>query len=208
MRWTTKVTIAEVEQQVLAPAADEHERLAVGRRPGRGVAVLRAVKVRGEALEGGAGEGGVEPLGVGLDLGELRHGRAANTSSMAASAAGARRSRRAGRRRAAAGRDEGGLGGELAAVDRLGGRPVLGEGDVGASAPAGGRRPRRPVAVDRRRPRRRRRVRRCTTCCTTSAAGRRPRSTSRRRRRRGSATHASVRNSAIGATDAGIALRH
>ena len=47
---------AEVEQQVLAPAADEHERLAVGRvGPGHG-GLQRGEGDRGEALERGAGE--------------------------------------------------------------------------------------------------------------------------------------------------------
>ena len=66
--------LAEVEQQVLAPPADEHQLAGRRRRPGPATAVFSAVKASGgEALERRAGEGGVEPLGVGLDLGELRH---------------------------------------------------------------------------------------------------------------------------------------
>ena len=64
---------AEVEQQVLAPPADEHDGVPDGLgRSGR--YVFSAVNVMGrEALEHGAGEGAVEPLGVGLDLGQLGH---------------------------------------------------------------------------------------------------------------------------------------
>ena len=127
--------LAEVEQQVLAPAPHRRAR---GRRPprARGIAVLSTVKASGvNRSQRGAGEVGVEPLGVGLDLGELRHGPLANTSSIADQRAG---SLDHGPQVAAEPQPalhEGRLGRQLAAVDGLGGGPILGEGDVGVVGP-------------------------------------------------------------------------
>ena len=64
---------ADVEQQVLAPPADEHDGLADGVGGIGPVRLEGGERDRREPLEHGAGEGGVEPLGVGLDLGELGH---------------------------------------------------------------------------------------------------------------------------------------
>ena len=67
------MTVAEVEQQVLAPPADGGQRLADG-VVGGGTAVLSAVNESGRNVSSvGAAEVVGEPLGVGLDLGELGH---------------------------------------------------------------------------------------------------------------------------------------
>ena len=89
---------AHVDEQVLAAAPDVDDVLA-DRLGGVGAEGLqRREGDRREPLEHGAGEGAVEPLGVGLDLGELGH-RRVPTPVPAGSTTARRRRRAAARRR-------------------------------------------------------------------------------------------------------------
>ncbi len=64
----------EVKQQVLAPASDEDELVAVC-DVGRGTSGLEhRNRERREPFQHGRGEAGVEPFSMGLDLGELGQG--------------------------------------------------------------------------------------------------------------------------------------